>query len=177
MAPHTRKFHPSTLFDATLMTHSQFGNMLVLSATWRTHYLRTLIDQDRFQVLLGRTIGFLRKLSAISPTCQVDCSILEKIQRTLFGDTPTSVLNTAVHEMMVILADQDECSNACRITMEASIRNGVERPTSLCTTWCLVPGWPVGSLFVTAPKLHRQHPSHPNWQFRHRRPRNADLSS
>lgn len=59
--------------------------MLVLSATWRTEYLRKLIDQDRFQRLLGRTIGFLRKLSPISPTCQLDCSILEKIQRVLFG--------------------------------------------------------------------------------------------
>lgn len=68
-----------------LTLYSQFGNMLVLSATWRTHYLRKLIDQDRFQILLSRTIGFLRKLSAISPTCQLDCSILEKIQRVLFG--------------------------------------------------------------------------------------------
>jgi hypothetical protein len=59
--------------------------MLVLSATWRTHYLRKLIDPERFQPLLTRTIGFLRKLSAISPTCQLDCSILEKIQRVLFG--------------------------------------------------------------------------------------------
>ena len=165
MAPHTRKFHVSTLFDATLTTHSQFGNMLVLSATWRTRYLRTLIDKDRFQVLLGRTIGFLRKLSAISPTCQKDCSILEKIQGLLFGNILTSVLDTAVHEMMVILANQDECSNACRINMEASIRNGVEGSTSLCTTWCLMPGWPVEALIVTAPKLHRQHSSHPNSQF------------
>jgi hypothetical protein len=62
--------------------------MLVLSATWRTHYLRKLIDQERFETLLGRTISFLRKLSPISPTCQLDCSILEKIQRVLFGTPP-----------------------------------------------------------------------------------------
>ena len=68
--------------------------MLVLSATWRTHYLRKLIDQGRFQVLLGRTIGFLRKLSAISPTCQLDCSILEKIKRVLFGIPSIPVVNT-----------------------------------------------------------------------------------
>lgn len=71
-----------------LMFHSQFGNMLVLSATWQTGFLRELIDQERFQTLLARTIGFLRKLSAISPTCQLDCSILEKIQRVLFGIPP-----------------------------------------------------------------------------------------
>jgi len=62
--------------------------MLVLSATWRTPYLRKLIDQERFQYLLGRTIGFLRKLFATSPTCQLDCSILEKIQRVLFEIPP-----------------------------------------------------------------------------------------
>jgi hypothetical protein len=62
--------------------------MLVLSATWRTAYLRKLIDQERFQTLLDRTICFLRKLSAISPTCQLDCSILEKVQRVLFGTPP-----------------------------------------------------------------------------------------
>ncbi len=62
--------------------------MLVLSATWRTEYLRKLIDPDRFQRLLSRTIGFLRRLAPISPTCQLDCSILEKIQRVLFGIPP-----------------------------------------------------------------------------------------
>jgi hypothetical protein len=62
--------------------------MLVLSATWHTPYMRTLIDQERFEFLLGRTIIFLRKLSPISPTCKLDCSILEKIQRVLFGTPP-----------------------------------------------------------------------------------------
>jgi hypothetical protein len=62
--------------------------MLVLSATWRTHYMREYIDQERFETLLGRTISFLRKLSPISPTCKLDCSILEKIQRVLFGTPP-----------------------------------------------------------------------------------------
>ena len=62
--------------------------MLVLSATWHTPYLRKLVNQERFQRLLARTIGFLRRLSAISPTCQLDCSILEKIQRVLFGIPP-----------------------------------------------------------------------------------------
>ena len=62
--------------------------MLVLSAAWHTPHLRTLIDQERFKFLLGPTIIFLRKLSPISPTCQLDCSILEKIQRVLFGTPP-----------------------------------------------------------------------------------------
>jgi hypothetical protein len=62
--------------------------MLVLSATWRTHYMRKYVDQERFETLLGRTINFLRKLSPISPTCKLDCSILEEIQRVLFGTPP-----------------------------------------------------------------------------------------
>jgi hypothetical protein len=83
-----RKLKNYTGSSSKLTIHRQFGNMLVLSATWRTHYLRRLIDQERFQTLLSRTIGFLRKLSAISPTCQLDCSVLEKIQRILFGIPP-----------------------------------------------------------------------------------------
>jgi hypothetical protein len=71
-----------------LTMYRQFGNMLVLSAAWRTHDLRRFIDQDRFQELLDRTIGFLSKLSSISPTCRDDCKILEKIRQLLFGGPP-----------------------------------------------------------------------------------------
>jgi hypothetical protein len=61
----------------------QFGNMLVLSAIWRTEHLRKLVNPDAFRRLLSRTISFLHRLSPISPTCQLDCSILEKIQRVI----------------------------------------------------------------------------------------------
>jgi len=66
----------------------QFGNMLVMSATYWNRYLKKLVPADRFQVLLQRTITFLRRLGPISPTCTVDCSILEKLQRQLFGIPP-----------------------------------------------------------------------------------------
>ena len=66
----------------------QFGNVLVLSAAWCNYDLRRLIDQDRFQELLNRTIGFLSKFSSISPTCREDCNILEKIRQFLFGGPP-----------------------------------------------------------------------------------------
>lgn len=59
--------------------------MLVLSATWRNDHMRKLIDSERFKRLLRRTIRFLCKLAPISPTCKLDCSILEKIERILFG--------------------------------------------------------------------------------------------
>ncbi|TKA83279.1 hypothetical protein B0A55_00792 [Friedmanniomyces simplex] len=70
--------------------HAQFGNMLVLSATYYNKYLNFLISdhKDRFQTLLSRTIRFLRRLSTISPTCSVDCAILENIQRALFHVPP-----------------------------------------------------------------------------------------
>lgn len=84
-----RKFVDSLLGSYTTLTSSsQFGNMLVLSAVWQTGLLRELIDKDRFQRLLTRTIGFLRKHVAISATCQQDCAILEGIQRVLFGSQP-----------------------------------------------------------------------------------------
>ncbi|KAK0263881.1 hypothetical protein LTS09_002232 [Friedmanniomyces endolithicus] len=70
--------------------HAQFGNMLVLSATYYNRYLRFLVgdQKDRFQKLLSRTIKFLHRLSAISPTCKVDCAILERIQKALFDVPP-----------------------------------------------------------------------------------------
>ena len=69
----------------TDLDNRQFGNMLVLSATYHNKYLKVLIDQERFQKLLTRTIGFLRRLGPISPTCAIDCAILEKINKALFG--------------------------------------------------------------------------------------------
>ncbi|KAH9819796.1 C6 zinc finger protein domain-containing protein, partial [Teratosphaeria destructans] len=65
--------------------HAQFGNMLVLSATYYNKALSPLVDKERFRKLLERTIRFLRKLAPISPTCRIDCSILESIQKKLFG--------------------------------------------------------------------------------------------
>lgn len=59
--------------------------MLVLSATFNTLYLKSLVPEEDFQRLLERTISFLRRLGPISPTCHTDCIILEKISRSLFG--------------------------------------------------------------------------------------------
>lgn len=61
--------------------------MLVLSATYHNGSLKKLVPAERFQALLERTIKFLRRLGPISPTCAIDCSILEKIHRRLFGVT------------------------------------------------------------------------------------------
>ncbi|KAK3643851.1 hypothetical protein LTR56_009946 [Elasticomyces elasticus] len=72
--------------------HAQFGNMLVVSAIYNNNAMKGLViasnDTERlsrFKSQLARTIRFLRRLSPISPTCGVDCSILEDIQKSLFG--------------------------------------------------------------------------------------------
>jgi hypothetical protein len=62
--------------------------MLVLSATHYNKWLRALVPEERFHGLLERTIKFLRRHAAISPTCTHDCSILEKITSLLFGVSP-----------------------------------------------------------------------------------------
>ncbi|KAK5168631.1 uncharacterized protein LTR77_005940 [Saxophila tyrrhenica] len=65
--------------------HAQFGNMLVLSAAYYNKWLSNFVDRGEFCRLLERTIAFLRKLANISPTCGIDCMILENIHRMIFG--------------------------------------------------------------------------------------------
>lgn len=74
-----------------LTMYRHFRNMLVMSASWQTPFLRKLIvniGEDRFKKRLNDTIGFLCKLSSISPTCRDDCKALTKIQQFLFGGPP-----------------------------------------------------------------------------------------
>jgi hypothetical protein len=59
--------------------------MLVLSAAHYNNWLKTFVPSERFNELLERTIKFLRRLGPISPTCWIDCSILEKISHLIFG--------------------------------------------------------------------------------------------
>lgn len=85
-----------------LTSTSQFGNMLVLSATYQNAYLKTLVPAERFHQLLERTIAFLRKLAPISPTCMVDCGILEKFNNHLFpaaNELPGVYKNEGVEPM------------------------------------------------------------------------------
>jgi hypothetical protein len=59
--------------------------MLVLSAAYYNTWLKTFVDAELFKGRLTRTIGFLRRLAPISPTCKIDCYILESIEKCLFG--------------------------------------------------------------------------------------------
>ena len=76
---------PANLSDR----HSQFGNMLVLAATYRSH-LGYLVEKHNFIRLLDRTISFLRELGAISPTLETDASILSSVRRTIVNEEPVS---------------------------------------------------------------------------------------
>ncbi|KAJ6168593.1 transcriptional regulator family: Fungal Specific TF [Penicillium chrysogenum] len=67
--------------------HAQFGNMLVLSATYMSS-LKELVDQDQLDRLLVRTIGFLIQSENISPTLRADARILTEIYKKIFGRAP-----------------------------------------------------------------------------------------
>jgi hypothetical protein len=68
--------------------HAQFGNMLVLSATYMSH-LSELVDRNVLDELLRRTISFLLQSRYISPTLRADARILTEIYEKIFGGTPT----------------------------------------------------------------------------------------
>ncbi|KAF3007269.1 hypothetical protein E8E15_000773 [Penicillium rubens] len=77
--------------------HAQFGNMLVLSATYMSN-LKELVDKDELDGLLIRTIGFLIQSENISPTLRADARILAEIYRRIYGrefDLPTKTTNAS----------------------------------------------------------------------------------
>ncbi|CAI7640529.1 unnamed protein product [Penicillium glandicola] len=67
--------------------HAQFGNMLVLSATYMSS-LKELVEEDQLDRLLSRTIGFLVQSENISPTLRADARILTEIYHKIFDRDP-----------------------------------------------------------------------------------------
>ncbi|KAJ6027401.1 hypothetical protein N7460_012218 [Penicillium canescens] len=67
--------------------HAQFGNMLVLSATYMSS-LRELVDGELLERLLRRTIGFLVQCENISPTLRADARILSEVYQNIFHRAP-----------------------------------------------------------------------------------------
>jgi hypothetical protein len=65
----------------------QFGNMLVLSATYMSS-LRELVDTEILDRLLRRTICFLAQNENISPTLRADARILTEIYLKIFDKEP-----------------------------------------------------------------------------------------
>ncbi|CAG8034452.1 unnamed protein product [Penicillium nalgiovense] len=67
--------------------HAQFGNMLVLSATFMSS-LKELVDSEQLKRLLLRTIGFLIQSEKLSPTLRADARILTEIYEKIFNESP-----------------------------------------------------------------------------------------
>lgn len=75
---------------AMILTYSlgrQFGNMLVLSATFMSS-LQELVEPEQLRRLLVRTIGFLVQSENISPTLRADARILTQIYTKIFDHPP-----------------------------------------------------------------------------------------
>ncbi|KAJ5234572.1 uncharacterized protein N7469_003740 [Penicillium citrinum] len=68
--------------------HAQFGNLLVLSATYMSS-LSELVDRDELKTLLKRTIRFLLRSEHVSPTLRADARILTEIYQKIFHHSPT----------------------------------------------------------------------------------------
>lgn len=68
--------------------HAQFGNMLILSATYRDPGLTSLVPQWRLEQLFDRTIGLLRSLSPSSETLAQDAKILSALREVTFAEPP-----------------------------------------------------------------------------------------
>jgi len=67
--------------------HAQFGNMLVLYATYTSPHpeLRKLVATETLQRLHDRTISILRENEAISPVLAKNLRILEHVRAKVFG--------------------------------------------------------------------------------------------
>jgi len=71
--------------------HAQFGNMLVLSATYMSS-LSELVNRGDLQRLLKRTIDFLLKSKNISPSLLADAKILTGIYNKIFNESPNNFI-------------------------------------------------------------------------------------
>ncbi|KAK4941850.1 hypothetical protein LTR10_018326 [Elasticomyces elasticus] len=71
--------------------HAQFGNMLVLYATYKSPHpaLSSLVDEHTLKRLHDRTVRILRENELISPVLAKDLKILEHVRLRAFGP-PTS---------------------------------------------------------------------------------------
>ncbi|KAL8782601.1 MAG: hypothetical protein Q9213_005233 [Squamulea squamosa] len=70
-------------------SHAQFGNMLVLATTYKSH-LSFLIEKGTLEHLFRRTINFLRSLEPVSDTLAKDAQILERLQEVVFDESNLS---------------------------------------------------------------------------------------
>ena len=64
--------------------HAQFGNMLVLSAAYKSKTLGQYVERGKLSYLFDRTIKMLGDLAPISQTLAKDCFILQCLRRVIF---------------------------------------------------------------------------------------------
>ncbi|KAL8710852.1 MAG: hypothetical protein Q9220_004655 [cf. Caloplaca sp. 1 TL-2023] len=69
--------------------HAQFGNMLVLATTYKSH-LAFLIPKSKLEHLFCRTINFLQSLKNVSETLAKDALILENLRDVVFDENSLS---------------------------------------------------------------------------------------
>ncbi|WEW57904.1 hypothetical protein PRK78_003371 [Emydomyces testavorans] len=77
--------------------HAQFGNILVLAATY-TSRLSNFVDRERLRQLIDRTIKFLLQSRHISPTLRKDAEILTQIRHKLFEQHPALTASFSSHD-------------------------------------------------------------------------------
>lgn len=66
------------------LLRSQWGNMLVLAATFKDPILHTMVDESLLRALFARTIRFLRQSATATSSLRIDMHILEGLQHDLF---------------------------------------------------------------------------------------------
>ena len=88
-----RKYRQNDALVPTLtLSHSQFGNMLVLSAAFKSKTLGKYVPEHTIDRLFNRTIKLLRALSPISKTLEQDAHILRCLKTVVFdGKEPDLV--------------------------------------------------------------------------------------
>ncbi|KAI1998382.1 hypothetical protein LOZ49_006879, partial [Ophidiomyces ophidiicola] len=69
--------------------HAQFGNILVLAATYTSRF-SNFVDRERLRQLIDRTIKFLLQARNISPSLLKDAHILTQIRYKLFDQQATN---------------------------------------------------------------------------------------
>ncbi|KAL9098082.1 MAG: hypothetical protein Q9163_006188, partial [Psora crenata] len=110
--------------------HAQFGNMLVLSAAYKSKYFRTHISPDprrTMEYLFYRTIRFFETLKDISPTLGHDQFILRCLREVIFeaDDESLLALTTAPPCGVWLRRRNPEINIVNRATLH---------PSRLCTT-------------------------------------------
>jgi hypothetical protein len=76
------------------MYDRQFGNILVLSAAFKSRTLGAFVARDKLTHLFHRTIKFLGSYAPISQTFAKDCYISECLKEVVFEGGEAGFMNS-----------------------------------------------------------------------------------